>query len=704
MTCPTCLAIALLTQTQTAFPPDNQYGANVWSAKLRAATMSAANYDITVPPTSDRSKTAGAAGQYSASGTDVKLQIRFFKVMSVSPAEASMRLKVWVRMSWVDERLAWNASEYGGINQTYYRADQSLASEASELWLPDIQPYNAIQGFVHTLEPSPARVTSDGAVFWSRPGSMEVLCKYSGLVAFPNDRLICKIEVAGWVLSGGQQGIELMGGGYEFSSQEVTSGSSYQELRIESVKADLKMYTYESFPSDPFPIVIYTIRMERSSMAYFGIVIFPGIVITLLSFLVFLTDTSAADALGYGIGVIVVNLFSNFILIGMLPICGETLWVDLFSMVNLSFCCISLFQSSFNIFLENMEEDHLLPLWLHVPLAKTWTWVARKFESRHPPERDPEEPPRSPAVHSEDSGEANDRQRLDAAQVLDESVAGVLYRRRFGSSDEATTTTEQTLGKAQEGQRGPTDAEVARRLILYESMFYELDANKNLLVNLRECDMLLSYLAIHLDQAKRKEIFHTYDHVYNGVHRGLSRHEFVTMCNDVLQHVPEELFEPALKNVKYAENARTVRNVAYWQEVAKATDRWACFIIPVLYILALIILFNIDLTDDHASESKSAEEARFSGIGPASFTTTGIVSVVLYCIAIAIISFAWVQLTRGAAHLRDEQQDNLKVTGHKLEQHRASARRGGGSLRYRPSKTRAVEPVVEPVQEDGSVE
>ena len=53
--------------------------------------------------------------------------------------------------------------------------------------------------------------------------------------------------------------------------------------------------------------------MRREPLAYFSIVILPGVVITLLSFFVFLTDTASADALGYGIGVIVVNLLSNLV-------------------------------------------------------------------------------------------------------------------------------------------------------------------------------------------------------------------------------------------------------------------------------------------------------------------------------------------------------------------------------------------------------
>ena len=60
--------------------------------------------------------------------------------------------------------------------EAYFRADQSIGSFGSEIWLPDIQPYNAHESFVSTLEPSPAKVLYDGTVFWSRPGLQSESC------------------------------------------------------------------------------------------------------------------------------------------------------------------------------------------------------------------------------------------------------------------------------------------------------------------------------------------------------------------------------------------------------------------------------------------------------------------------------------------------------------------------------------------------
>ena len=102
------------------------------------------------------------------------------------------------------------------------------------------------------------------------------MCKFSGLASFPFGTLACQIEFGGWHWSGGYQGINLREGptpGYELSVQEATSGSSYQEYTIKSVSVSRTNYEYESAPSEPWPIIIYTITLQRASSFYFGIII-----------------------------------------------------------------------------------------------------------------------------------------------------------------------------------------------------------------------------------------------------------------------------------------------------------------------------------------------------------------------------------------------------------------------------------------------
>ena len=53
-------------------------------------------------------------------------------------------------------------------------------------------------------------------------------------------------------------------GGYEFSSQESTAGSSYQEYSIEEVTCVLTNNFYEAAPNEPWPLITYMITLKRA--------------------------------------------------------------------------------------------------------------------------------------------------------------------------------------------------------------------------------------------------------------------------------------------------------------------------------------------------------------------------------------------------------------------------------------------------------
>ena len=210
-------------------------------------------------------------------------------MQQVEATRGNIVLKVWFRLSWTDLRLTWDPEEYGGVKFVHVHTDTAPStSRPGEIWLPDIQPYNAVRGITHTLEPALAKVSHDGSVFWSRTGVLDIMCKFSGLVNFPFDILKCQLEVGGWLMSGIQQGVTLTGPGFVFSKQEKTSGSSYQEYVMIGVQADTDVHYYPCCPEEPWPIVMYTLSFKRASLFYVFVIICPSIIITLLSFVVIL--------------------------------------------------------------------------------------------------------------------------------------------------------------------------------------------------------------------------------------------------------------------------------------------------------------------------------------------------------------------------------------------------------------------------------
>ena len=91
-------------------------------------------------------------------------------------------------------------------------------------------------------------VRSDGSVFWSRNGRIDVNCRYTGLVAFPFDELKCSFELGGWAMSGIHQGLQFSGVGYSLEQGQATSGESYSEYSISKIESDAQTYFYATVP------------------------------------------------------------------------------------------------------------------------------------------------------------------------------------------------------------------------------------------------------------------------------------------------------------------------------------------------------------------------------------------------------------------------------------------------------------------------
>lgn len=512
------VVLTLLTSVLPALPPNNQAVFTDQNAKLRSDLLSAANYDYLVPPKSSRQDPSE-----SMAGTDVELEVRFFKVETVDMARGSMRLKVWYRMTWQDTRLSWDPSNYGGITYTNFMAQTApgVPFFEAEIWTPDFQPYNAMESITNTLDASMARVLHDGTVFFSRPGALDVICRFSGLVAFPFDNLKCAVEIGGWVHSSAQQGLTLSRGGKGYHmAKEVTTAAAYQEYEIYGVTSTQYNYTYRVpdsplAPTELYPVVLYEVTLRRTTNFYILAILFPGacvcvgggervvpvesadsrvfhvrvwrdefslphafdlyrtvmagFLVTMLSFAVFFTDTASADPLGYGIGTIVVVLLNNLVLIGMLPVCGELLWIDLYMLLNTSFCFISLAQSSISVMIENFQDEHLLPLWLVMfgravgrevhRLGGIWT------------KNEPASVVPTATNESSADGDPTRMKLLAEGDTFDESYAAVLCRQMGGSSLQGSGAKRNMDAKfvrhAREQHKALSDEEVLR-LMLFE--------------------------------------------------------------------------------------------------------------------------------------------------------------------------------------------------------------------------------------------
>ena len=387
--------------TSGAIHPDAKAGYTGHATALRKDLLQ--EYDKAVPPDAGshhqrnftmmppRAREGAGYSTITETGTVVKVSTRFVKVKLVNLASATMEVKVWLWLEWTDKRLSWDPAQYGGIESTYFHAAAYTDKESTEIWLPDLTLFNSNTPLPQSMDQSYARARYDGSVAWWRQGSVDVMCAFTGLTAFPFDTLQCSFEVGAWGFMGWHVSYEFFEydpwdlelatqalgqpvGSRSFLGKPCLSYTPELQQSVETTYQEFDIEELDCRPIQAYPALEYTIKLARATAYYQLIAITPAIILTVLSFAVFYTSFRMGERLGFGVSLLLAVQVNQLTLSAYLPVCAELLWLEAFLTLNMCFTAISLFQSCVVLAIAYNTRPYLLPTSLRALLG----WVGRK--------------------------------------------------------------------------------------------------------------------------------------------------------------------------------------------------------------------------------------------------------------------------------------------------------------------------------------
>ncbi|GMH55388.1 hypothetical protein TrST_g4676 [Triparma strigata] len=303
------------------------------------------NYDTTVPPLPD-----------GGGPVEVSFTLNVYKITDLSIKDANVDFNTWITLYWYDSRLSWDPDCYGGVNRT--RLYSSSDTEQTSIWVPDITLYNQNGEGLEAWGEKQSVVTSAGLVKWKRQGTLRSLATFSGMSAFPFDKLQMTLRFGSWSLTTDILEVTLEDG-LEFSAPGISFGVSDDVNDLQSTRSTgyLDGFSFE-------------ITLQRAVSFYWTKAIIPNIILTYLSFGSLLTDVRAGERLSYSATLVLASVALDLTMGEYIPICPEWLWLQTLIFVSLIFSSTTIFISLYVIwlyFLDRGEEEDLTDD-IHTPL------------------------------------------------------------------------------------------------------------------------------------------------------------------------------------------------------------------------------------------------------------------------------------------------------------------------------------------------
>ena len=247
-------------------------------------------------------------------------------------------------LTWTDENLTWNASDYDGINTTFFGY--------KEVWVPEIfltNPSEKIDSF--GKEWHSIRYNSDGKAVWEPGTLIEAACSVNAYY-FPFDIQECYLELLIWGYYGSEVKFNAKSNNIDLSYMPEHGTWNFIGTRVE-------------FATERKSSIKYYFRLQRNPQYLIINVIMPILFLNLLNALVFVLPTESGERVSYSITVLLSIAVFMTIVSDILPRTSKPMPIISYVLLG------SLFISSLitvitvlNLRLFNKKEDEPVPNWL----------------------------------------------------------------------------------------------------------------------------------------------------------------------------------------------------------------------------------------------------------------------------------------------------------------------------------------------------
>ncbi|CAF3382150.1 unnamed protein product [Rotaria sp. Silwood1] len=298
----------------------------------------------------------------------VKLGLTLTQIFDMIEKNQILITNVWLDQEWFDEFLQWNPDDFNGIRR--------LNLPSKLIWLPDIVLYNNADEFSNSnIMQVNAMLIHNGSVFWPIPTRFKSTCQID-VTYFPYDEQECKLKFGSWTYNGYQVSIEERNYAIELSSY-VPNG----EWDLLDTSYQVNIVRYPCCP-EPFPDITFYVRIRRRILYYLYSVVFPCVMLSILTLLVFCLPPESGEKIALGITVLLA--FSVFMLAIAENMPETSEYIPLISLYLTAVMAMTSVSVMMTVFVLNLHyrgpKKNEIPFWLQQLLSLSLSNICRTFK------------------------------------------------------------------------------------------------------------------------------------------------------------------------------------------------------------------------------------------------------------------------------------------------------------------------------------
>ncbi|XP_043277948.1 neuronal acetylcholine receptor subunit beta-3-like [Venturia canescens] len=225
--------------------------------------------------------------------TVVDFDIRILEV-AVDDSKSSMDVQCWIKMAWTDDKLKWNPTDYGGLDQ--------LHVGNHEVWQPDIILYNsAAAASIEYYGDTHCLIYSNGTVIWVPPAQFHALC-HLDLRFWPFDTQECYLKLGSWTYHGEEIDLRL-----SKTPMHLSATKKYSQWEILSMTADRSL---KSYGPHKYVSLVYAFTLKRLAPIYYSTLVAPAATIVFLILVIFWLPPQNSEKMNLcGLTTLIISIF-----------------------------------------------------------------------------------------------------------------------------------------------------------------------------------------------------------------------------------------------------------------------------------------------------------------------------------------------------------------------------------------------------------